>query len=284
MFSLFQSLIFLALLQGAATAGPAYQSKGSQPPPIRSASARATLAREPKKKEAQFEEGFSEAIGLQRAGQFNAALGRYLEIEHVANGLGEAKPTALQKIMLGEAECLVHLKRLNDAEKIYLRRAEVLRSATDKNALAYAQNFTFLAAPRMLKPDWPGAEQYIEQSIGAYDQMIAQLAGPDVAEARLAAQRSKALDMYYLGLIYNGEGKTRAALDTLEKSFASATELHANPRERAQIAIAARGIAFNSFHLWDAITWQLRWTQLWEEIRAKTRIESATAPAGLPPN
>jgi len=97
-------------------------------------------------------------------------------------------------------------------------------------------NFINLAIVRGLQGDWPAADVYSQQAMKAYDKTIQHFSGQDdPAEIAVAERRAKAIDMYWVGIVYFCENKPDDCLTTLDQAFTSALELHATPKNLTTI-------------------------------------------------
>lgn len=267
-----------SLLVAGQTVAPKKNPAGTKLSARDSVTVSAGIPKEELQRETQYNTVFRQAVDLKRNGQYENALAKFEEAEriaasfaHIQGGLVKAiekqnskqadfpiidfRNGALQGVLEQEADTLALLRRFNESEKVSLRRVDVLRVWTNEYDGAFAHNYMELAAVRMLQKDWKGADNYCQQAIKAYDKVIEHFAG---SEIQAAERRAKALDMYYVALVYFREGKTTESLDTFESAFNTATELHATTQPLKQMATSARDVALVSGHPIEAVKWELR--------------------------
>jgi len=279
------SLMFLALAQGMPITVPANHPAGGKPLRARGkAKTPGNSEKKLEKRRTEFQSDYSMAQQVEYSGEFESALTRFLELEQQTPGLdGDYRDAGLQAVLRHEAQCLMRLKRFPEAEKIYLKRGEVLKGMKYSVPTDYAHNLAFLSFSRFAKQDFAGADMYLQQGMVEYDKVIQEYVDLKSSPAVLAGpRRLKAIDMGYLGIVYSKEGKSGEALRTLENSYATSTELHAEPAERARVAAAGRDTAFGSFHWIDAIVWELRLSGVNKELKQEKAKAARNAPAPHP--
>src|SRR2546422_115064 len=140
-------------------------------------------------------------------------------------------------------------------------RSEQKRSASGltNTTVPMLTNFINLAIVRGLQGDWPAADVYSQQAMKAYDKTIQHFSGQDdPAEIAVAERRAKAIDMYWVGIVYFRENKPDDCLTTLDQAFTSALELHSTPKNLTTIASAGRDIATQLGRQGEVAKWQKR--------------------------
>jgi tetratricopeptide (TPR) repeat protein len=110
---------------------------------------------------------------------------------------------------------------------------------------------------------WASAEAYLQQAMKARDKIIDHLADSG-ANAKLIEleRRSRAFDLYHLGVTYAREGKYAEALSVLDESFTAASEAHVPAQQLTPIATAAKDIAVHTGFPEHVKKWQGRLTGL----------------------
>jgi len=219
----------------------------------------AGIPKEQLENEDKYRAAFAAAIDAKKSQKYEIALQDFQEAERLTGRLTETRYVSLQETLEQEADCLLVLKRYEEAENVYKKRTEALRIWTDEYDGAYAHNFINLAIVRGLQGDWPSADAYSQQAMKAYDKVIDHFSGKDdPAEIAIAERRAKAIDMYWVGLIYFRENKPDDCFATLDRAFTSASELHATPKNLATIASAGRDIAIQSGRPDEVAKWKNR--------------------------
>jgi tetratricopeptide (TPR) repeat protein len=239
-------------------------------------------------KESLYDKVFQAAMELKEDTEYDDALLKFQEAERIAEtlpgpnqgvftgalkdgplSLGDMRNGALQGVLEQEADTLILMKRFPEAENIFGRRADVLREWSGEFDNSFPHNYVETAAVHMIQQDWPASEKSCLQGMSAYDKAIEHFKGSGDTERLNRARRAKALDMYYLGLVYYRERKYVESLETLDQAFATASELEARRESLVQIATSARNIAIESLHLIEATKWEIRLNSLPEEESKK---------------
>jgi tetratricopeptide (TPR) repeat protein len=135
---------------------------------------------------------------------------------------------------------------------------------------SFPHNYVESAAVRMIQQDWTGSEQYCLEGMRAYDNAVEHFKQIQDNQRLNQVRGAKALDMYYLGLIYYREHKYVESLETLDQAFTTASELHARKESLAQMSTSARNIAIETLHWYEAIKWEMRLSSLEDEESKKT--------------
>jgi tetratricopeptide (TPR) repeat protein len=236
------------------------------------------------RKEAEYDKVFQAAMELKEDDEYEDALAKFQSAEKIAETLpgpsdglvtstlkegpltlGDMRNGALQGVLEQEADILILLKRFAEAEKIFLHRMDILRAWAGEFDNAFAHNYVEAAAVHMIQQDWPESEQYCLQGMKAYDKAIDHFTATSDTPRLSGARRAKALDMYYLGLIYYRERKYVESLETLDQAFSTAAELHARRESLLPMATSARNIAIETLHWVEASKWESRLQSLPEE-------------------
>jgi tetratricopeptide (TPR) repeat protein len=228
-----------------------------------SAPVAAVQSKEQQKKQAEFDVRYAEAVASRRARDFQAALDKFLEAEQLTGNLTDTKYSWLQEVLAGEADCFIQLQKFEEAEKALLRRKDALKITTNELDPSYAQNFSLLADLSAKQLAWASAEAYLQQAMKARDKIIAHLADSG-ANAKLIEleRRSRAFDLFHLGVTYAREAKYAEALSVLDDSFTAASEAHVPAQQLTPIASAAKDIAVHTGFPEDVKKWQGRITGL----------------------
>jgi tetratricopeptide (TPR) repeat protein len=237
---------------------PAKNGMAQDSPP-----ATAVSSKEQQQKQAEFDLRYAEAVALRKAHDFQAALEKFQLTEQLAGDLTDTKYSWLQEVLAGEADCFVQLQKFEEAEKALLRRKDALKITTNELDPSYAQNFSLLADLSAKQLAWPSAEAYLQQAMKARDKIIAHLkdAGANAALIQLE-RRSRAFDLFHLGVTCAREGKYAEALSMLDESFTAASEAHTPAQQLTPIATAAKDIAVHTGFPEDVKKWQGRLTGL----------------------
>jgi tetratricopeptide (TPR) repeat protein len=135
---------------------------------------------------------------------------------------------------------------------------DILRAWAGEFDNAFAHNYVEAAAVPIFQQDWHRSEEYCLQAMKAYDKAIERFVATSDPSRLDGARRAKALDMYYLGLIYYRERKYVQSLKTLDQAFSTAAELHARRESLLPMATSARNIAIEALHWMEAIKWESR--------------------------
>jgi tetratricopeptide (TPR) repeat protein len=228
-----------------------------------SAPVAAVQSKEQQKKQAEFDVCYAEAVASRRAHDFQAALDKFLKAERLAGNLTDTKYSWFQEVLAGEADCFVQLKRFEEAEKALLRRKDALKITTNELDASYAQNFSLLADLSAKREEWHSTEEYLRQAMNARNKIITYLkdSGANATLIQLE-RRSRALDLFHLGVTYAREGKYSEALSVLDESFTAASETHASAQQLTPIATTAKDIAVHTGFPDDVRKWQGRLTGL----------------------
>jgi tetratricopeptide (TPR) repeat protein len=219
----------------------------------------AGIPKEQLENENRYNAAFAAAAEAKKSQAYGDAFQRFQIAEELTDRLTETRYVSLQETLEQEADCLLFLKRYEEAENAYKKRTEALRIWTDEYDGAYAHNFINLAIVRGLQGDWSSADAYSQQAMKAYDKVIEHFSAQgNPGEIATAERRAKATDMYWVGLIYFRENKLDESLATLDLAFTSASELHASSKNLTAIASAGRDIALQLGHQGEKAKWQNR--------------------------
>jgi tetratricopeptide (TPR) repeat protein len=270
-------LIALFALARAQTSAPAKAANGPRRTAHDSVTVRAGIPKDILRKETEYDKVFQAAMELKEGDEYEDALAKFQSAERIAETLpgpsdglvtsglkqgpltfGDMRNGALQGVLEQEADTLILLKRFAEAEKIFLRRVDILRVWAGEFDNAFAHNYVEAAAVPMIQQDWPGSEAYCLQAMQAYDKAMDHFIATSDPSHLGGAHRAKALDMYYLGLVYYRERKYVESLKTLDEAFSTAAELHARRESLLLMATSARNIAIETLHWIEAIKWESR--------------------------
>jgi hypothetical protein len=219
-------LIALFALARAQTSAPAKAANGPRLAAHDSVTVSAGIPKDVLRKETEYDKVFQAAMESKEDDEYEAALAKFQSAEKIARNLaGSIGRPAHRQFETRPANPRRHEKwrasrrtgggsrdfdtspALCGSRENFLRRVDILRAWAGEFDNAFAHNYEEAAAVPMIQQHGHRSQGYCLQAINAYDKAIEGLVATSDPSRLDSARRAKALDMYYLGLIYYRERK-----------------------------------------------------------------------------
>jgi len=243
-------------------------SKKSKAPSHTAVTVSAGLSKEELAKEKEIEETLKQGDEALARKDFHAALKVFLFVAERAQELQERKGAIRTNALRKAARCYTELNQDAEAEKTYEHLGVALLEWGGPLESSIGHNYLDLAALRMRREDWAGAEAFAQKAIKSYDLSIEHFAPTDEPSfIATNVRRSKTTGLYYLAVIQARQRKHALALATLEQAYVLGEKYGARWDILMKIVQGAQDLAGLTGRAEDGAKWRKRERELLDNPR-----------------